>query len=71
MPIKDGNTTTKEIIEYEEKNQIKATPIVALTAYCLERDKEQAFKVGHDSFLTKPIRKQILLNEISKFLDKD
>ena len=41
-------------------------PIVALTAFAFESDKDRAIEAGCDDFLTKPISQ----NALEKVLDK-
>jgi PAS domain S-box-containing protein len=65
MPLMDG---------YEATAMIKKTkpdiPIVAQTAYALAGDRTESMDAGCDAYITKPIRKQVLLDIVGKFLDK-
>jgi len=45
---------------------IKEVPIVALTAFAFESDKDRAIEAGCDDFLTKPVSQ----NALEKVLDK-
>jgi CheY-like chemotaxis protein len=60
-----------EVDGFEATSQIKCfrpdLPIIALTAYSNSEDKEMAFKSGCDDFLTKPIRREILLRKLKEF----
>ncbi len=68
MPIKNGKDATKEIIELENKNNLKHTPIVALTANAIETDREETMQIGFDAYLLKPLD-EIKLDEIfTKYL---
>ncbi len=67
MPILDGISATKKIIEYEEINKLSHTPIIALTANALKGDKEKFLTEGMDEYLTKPIKEDILLDILNKF----
>jgi len=67
MPVLDGMSATKKIIEYEEINSLTHTPIIALTANALKGDKEKFLSAGMDEYLTKPIKEELLLDMLSKF----
>lgn len=56
MPRMDGFEATHIIRTYS-----KEIPIVALTAYAFEADKEKAIEVGCTDFITKPVSEQSLL----------
>ena len=55
MPLMDGVESVKKIIEYEEKNALRHTPISALTANVIKGAKERGLLIGFDAFLGKPI----------------
>jgi len=63
MPIKNGKEATQEIREYEKKENLQSTPILALTANAIEGDKEKTMKVGFDDYLLKPLD-EIKLDEV-------
>ena len=69
MPKVDGLQATKSIREYETQNNLTRNKIVALTANALNEDKIRCMQAGCDDFLSKPIRKQILLDTIKIHLD--
>ena len=69
MPKVDGLQATKGIREYEAQNNLTKNKIVALTANVLNQDKIRCMQAGCDDFLSKPIRKQILLDTIKIHLD--
>ena len=50
--------------------QYKNTPIVAVTAYAMDGDKEVFLKAGCSHYLSKPFRKLELLNMIQPILEK-
>lgn len=56
MPRMDGLEATHIIRTYS-----KEVPIVALTAFAFESDKEKAIEVGCTDFITKPVSEQSLL----------
>lgn len=44
-------------------------PIIALTAYAYEHDKQAALEAGCNDFLTKPFTQEVLKETIKKWLD--
>ncbi|MBF0613403.1 MAG: response regulator, partial [Magnetococcales bacterium] len=68
MPEMDGLETTRRLRQLEEERQEGKTPIIALTAHPQGMNEENAITAGCDLYLTKPIRKQQLLETIQKLL---
>src|ERR1700736_4609172 len=66
MPIMDGLTATRTIRAWEHANDRSPTPIVALTASALKRDREMCLAAGCTAFLTKPIKQEVLLQAIKE-----
>ncbi|MBF0539575.1 MAG: response regulator [Nitrospirae bacterium] len=64
MPIVDGYTATKEIRRFEMEKGQDATPIIALTAYALKGDMQKSVDAGCSAYLTKPVKKQDLIETI-------
>jgi len=52
----DGYTATETIRRSETERGAKPTPIIALTANVLARDRERALAVGMNAFLPKPFK---------------
>jgi len=44
-------------------------PIIAQTAYCMEGDKKYLKEIGCDEYLEKPIKKDILLKTVQKYME--
>ncbi len=65
MPVWDGFQATKEIIKYENENNLPHIPIIALTAHDDDDSREECRKAGMDDFLTKPFK----WNEIYSLLN--
>lgn len=65
MPVMDGLEATKLIKEFSPD-----IPIIAQTAYAMETDKEQTFEAGCDDYISKPIRRNILMDLLHKYLEK-
>jgi len=70
MPVMDGYTAIREIRSWEKTLGKLEMPIIALTAHALVDEVDAVKKVGCSVYLTKPIRKSVLLGEINKQLQK-
>lgn len=70
MPILDGHQATKLIRIWEKEKNVEPHLIIALTAYALEEEKKKSMDVGCDQHLTKPIKKQTLLNVLNEIIEK-
>ncbi len=68
MPIMDGVEATHNILQYEKENSLPHVPIVALTANALKGDRERFMSEGLDEYITKPVKKDSILNILNKFL---
>ena len=66
MPEMDGIEATETIRALP--GQIGQVPIIAMTAYSLESDKESCLKAGMNDYISKPIRKQEMLETIERWL---
>jgi PAS domain S-box-containing protein len=67
MPVMDGYTATKAIVQWQQAQQELETPVVALSANALAGDVEKSMAVGCVAHLTKPIKKSTLLAAIDEF----
>ncbi|MGR3617281.1 MAG: response regulator [Paracoccaceae bacterium] len=67
MPVMDGLEATQKIRAYEAQHQLRACPIIALTANARSEDRDRCINVGMDDFLTKPIRKAELFAALRKW----
>lgn len=65
MPVVDGYEATKQIRLME--SNVKHTPIIALTAYSLESDKNKCFEAGMDEFISKPVNMEKLTSILEKY----
>jgi PAS domain S-box-containing protein len=68
LPILDGYEATRRIRAWEQDQGLPRTPILALTANAFKGDAAQSLAGGCDAHLSKPIKKDVLLQEISKWL---
>jgi len=65
MPVMDGIKATKEIRKCKE---LKDIPIIALTAYALDGDKEKFIAAGMNDYLSKPFNKKAFYSKIEKYI---
>ena len=66
MPVMDGLTATRAIRAWEQTNHRPPTPIIALTASALKGDQEKCVAAGCTAYLTKPIKREVLLHAIKE-----
>lgn len=69
MPVMDGLEATREIRKLEATRGVRSTPVLALTANVLNADEEACLKAGMVDFLTKPIKKALLIEKIEQWAD--
>lgn len=68
MPEMNGFQATQNIRDIEvDLKRATPTPIIALTANVMPGDDEECLKAGMNDYLGKPIRKQQLLDMLSKW----
>ena len=70
MEEMDGFDSTKIIREYENKNNINNSIIVALSASNIKEEIEQAYQVGVDEYLLKPFKQEDIIKIIKKYFIK-
>jgi two-component system, sensor histidine kinase and response regulator len=68
MPLMDGHMATRLIRDWEQQSNIIPVPIIALTAHAYEEEKHKSIAAGCSDHLTKPIKKNTLLNAIHKWI---
>lgn len=64
MPVIDGVKTTNKIKSLGIKN---LPPIVAMTAYSMEEDRERFLRQGLDDYVAKPIKAFTLINKVKEY----
>ena len=64
MPVVDGYEANKQIKSINSK-----IPVIALTAYALASDREKIKDEKFDEYISKPIKVEILLNLLLKFVE--
>jgi len=68
MPVMDGYAATQAIRTLERERGWARVPVVALTANAVKEDVARSRAAGCDDHLTKPIKKQTLLDAIEGHL---
>ena len=69
LPDMDGLTIAREIRKREDKKS--STPIIALTAHALSKDRTNCFNAGMNDVITKPIIVDVLKNILRKWAGKN
>ena len=67
MPIMDGFEATREIRKAEIRTG-RHVPIVAMTAYAMEGDREKCIAEGMDDYISKPVNPNVLTAILEKWL---
>jgi CheY-like chemotaxis protein len=67
MPEMDGLEATRLIREKEEGKETGHVPIIAMTAQCMEGDREKCYDAGMDDFIAKPIKKENIQYILEKY----
>lgn len=68
MPEMDGFEATRAIRAWEREHNVGRVPIIALTAHAIAGYREQCLQQGMDDYLTKPLKKQVLLDMVGHYL---
>jgi len=68
MPNMNGIEAVKHILNIEEKQNLKHTPIIALTANALKGDRDRFLAAGMDDYLTKPLDKKTFTEVLGKHI---
>ena len=63
MPVMDGYTATQMI---RKRSEFADLPIIAMTAHALTGDREKALEAGMTDYISKPFRKEDLLELIAR-----
>ena len=67
MPLLSGIETT-QVIRREEKQTGHHVPIIAMTANAMTGDREKYLASGMDGYVSKPIDRHLLYEEIVKLV---
>jgi PAS domain S-box-containing protein len=67
MPQEDGYVLIQALRALEREHSDTRLPVIALTAYASEADRDQALAAGYDLHLAKPVSPADLTQALSKF----
>lgn len=67
MPVMDGVEATRAIRALEAQSRAPGTPIVAVTAYAMNKERDRYLAAGMDDHMPKPIIKTALMDMIGKW----
>ncbi|MBF0110944.1 MAG: response regulator [Magnetococcales bacterium] len=67
MPVLDGYSATRMIRQWEREQGLSAMPIIALSAHAMEGERERSLEAGCTMYLSKPVRKKVLLDVLLQF----
>lgn len=66
MPKMDGTKAAEKI---RELNLTPPPPIIAMTAYSMEEDRQRFLDAGLDDYLAKPIKADLLINKVKNWIE--
>jgi two-component system, cell cycle response regulator DivK len=66
MPVLDGFAVVRAI---RENPRLGALPVLAVTAYAMQGDRERVLNSGFDGYLSKPINAKSLEEEVETSLE--
>ncbi len=65
LPVMNGWEATRRL---KASPNLKAIPIIALTAHAMKGDRETALAAGCDDYLVKPLDEDALMEKMAKYL---
>ena len=65
MPVMDGFTTLRHI---RENPALATLPVLAVTAYAMQSDRDKIIAAGFDGYLPKPVNASALIQEMERLL---
>jgi signal transduction histidine kinase/CheY-like chemotaxis protein len=65
MPEMDGLEAARRIRAFEAEQGLSRVPIVAMTAHAMDGDETRIFDAGIDYYLTKPLKKALIIEKIT------
>jgi len=67
MPVLDGFAVARKI---RENPRLSSLPVVAVTAYAMQGDREKILNSQFDGYLSKPVNSRFLTEELDRLLVK-
>lgn len=65
LPVMDGYSVTRAI---RDKDELKDTPIIAVTSYAMAGDREKCLACGCNGYIEKPIDPETFVAEVGRHL---
>jgi CheY-like chemotaxis protein len=65
MPLLDGYAVVRKV---REDPRFAVLPVVAVTAYAMQGDREKIMSSGFDGYLSKPVNSTFLVQELDRLL---
>lgn len=70
ISLKNSESGIEVMKKIKQMENYLNVPVIALTAYTFDEDKNKFLSEGFDGFIPKPIQRNNLINEIEKILKK-
>jgi CheY-like chemotaxis protein len=67
MPLLDGFAVVRKV---RENPRLASLPVVAVTAYAMQGDRERILNSNFDGYLSKPVNSRSLAEELDRLLNK-
>ncbi len=67
MPLLDGYAVVRKL---RENPRFASLPVVAVTAYAMQGDREKIMNSGFDGYLSKPVNSGSLFQELDRLLSR-
>lgn len=67
MPKLDGFGVLRQV---RQDSRLAALPVLAITAYAMQGDREKVLDAGFDGYLSKPVDSRLLALELDRLLSK-
>ncbi len=67
MPVLDGFAVVRQI---RENPRLAPLPVVAVTAYAMQGDREKILNAKFDGYLSKPVNSRCLADELDRLLNR-
>jgi len=71
MPEMDGLEATRRIREFEQRNGLERTPIIAVTAHAMASDRDACLAAGMDDYLMKPYSFDDLMRALRRWTSRE
>ncbi len=71
MPVTDGVEATTRIRRGEAGEKAKNIPIIAMTSYAMDGDREKFLQAGMNAYVSKPVDIKMLMKAIGQMLGRE